>query len=74
MKDKDWTNKDKNRTVQSNRAKLALQNGYHHAIRHAQHDACNDCLDRDGEVIDIMLVITRQADHQNGHCTWTFIR
>ena len=65
---------DKNRTVQSDRARLALANGNHRARRKCQVGACQECLDRDGEIVPIIDVIVGKSDHKFGHCTFTFFK
>ena len=65
---------DSNRHVQADRALEAFENGYTFAERHSQNDSCEECKDRDGEIIPIEDVIDMKSDHRNGHCTFTFMK
>jgi hypothetical protein len=66
--------RDSNRKLQSDIASDAFLDGYKFAIRHAQDNACDWCLEHDGEVIGILKVVDMKSDHRYGCCTFTFLR
>jgi len=65
---------DDNRLYQMEAAKIAIRNGYTKARRKASTIACEKCDALDGEILDIFVVASGQADHKNGQCTFTFLR
>jgi len=64
---------DLNRSVQKVLSHRAKMNGFRHAQRYIETGACGWCYDHAGEVIDISLVISGEADHPNGHCYYRFL-
>ena len=65
---------DSNRQFQMEAANIAMRNGYTRARRKASTIACEKCDSLDGEILDIFVVMSGQADHRNGQCTFTFLR